>query len=68
MQEGSYAVVQSAIENLKSVEVRDASGSLISKAQGDGSQRLMTKIMSGVQIVSIELTDGGRASYKMMFN
>lgn len=68
MQEGSYAVVQSAIENLKSVEVRDASGSLISKVQGDGSQRLMTKIMSGVQIVSIELTDGGRASYKMMFN
>lgn len=68
MQEGSYAVVQSAIENLKSVEVRDASGCLISKVQGDGSQRLMTKIMSGVQIVSIELTDGGRASYKMMFN
>lgn len=68
MQEGSYAVVQSAIENLKSVEVRDASGSLISKVQGDGSQRLMTKITSGVQIVSIELTDGGRTSYKMMFN
>ena len=68
MQEGSYAVVQSAIENLKSVEVRDASGRLISKVQGDGSQRLRTKITSGVQIVSIELTDGGRASYKMMFN
>lgn len=68
MQEGSYAVVQSAIENLKSVEVCDASGSLISKVQGDGSQRLMTKITSGVQIVSIELTDGGRTSYKMMFN
>lgn len=68
MQEGSYAVVRSAADNLKSVEVRDASGRLISKAQGDGSQRLMTKITSGVQIVSIELTDGGRASYKMMFN
>lgn len=68
MQEGSYAVVQSAIENLKSVEVRDASGRLISKVQGDGSQRLRTKITSGVQIVSVELTDGGRASYKMMFN
>lgn len=68
MQEGSYAVVQSAIENLKSVEVRDASGKLISEVQGDGSQRLRTKITSGVQIVSIELTDGGRASYKMMFN
>ena len=68
MQEGSYAVVQSAIENLKSVEVRDASGKLISEVQGDGSQRLRTKIMSGVQIVSIELTDSGRASYKMMFN
>lgn len=68
MQEGSYAVVQSAIENLKSVEVRDASCRLISKVQGDGSQRLRTKITSGVQIVSIELTDGGRASYKMMFN
>ena len=68
MQEGSYAVVQSAIENLKSVEVRDVSGKLISEVQGDGSQRLRTKITSGVQIVSIELTDGGRASYKMMFN
>lgn len=68
MQKGSYAVVLSAIENLKSVEVRDVSGKLISEVQGDGSQRLMTKIMSGVQIVSIELTDGGRASYKMMFN
>ena len=68
MQEGSYAVVQSAIENLKSVEVCDASGKLISEVQGDGSQRLRTKITSGVQIVSIELTDGGRASYKMMFN
>lgn len=68
MQEGSYAVVQSAINNLKSVEVRDVSGKLISEVQGDGSQRLRTKITSGVQIVSIELTDGGRASYKMMFN
>lgn len=68
MQEGSYAVVQSAINNLKSVEVCDASGCLISEVQGDGSQRLRTKITSGVQIVSIELTDGGRASYKMMFN
>lgn len=68
MQEDSYAVVQSAIENLKSVEVRDVSGKLISEVQGDGSQRLRTKITSGVQIVSIELTDGGRASYKMMFN
>ena len=68
MQKGSYAVVLSAIENLKSVEVRDVSGKLISEVQGDGSQRLRTKITSGVQIVSIELTDGGRASYKMMFN
>ena len=68
MQEGSYAVVQSAIDNLKSVEVCDVSGKLISEVQGDGSQRLRTKITSGVQIVSIELTDGGRASYKMMFN
>lgn len=68
MQQGEFVVVESAAENLRSVEVHDLSGRLISKAQGNATHSLKTKIDNGIQIVSIVLTDGETMSYKLMFN
>ena len=66
MQEGRYVVVKSAIANLRSVEVRDLSGLLVDKVQGDAALQLKAKTGTGVQIVTVGKADGESKSYKIV--
>ena len=66
MKEGRYVVVKSAIANLRSVEVRDLSGLLVDKVQGDAALQLKAKTGTGVQIVTVGKADGESKSYKIV--
>lgn len=68
VQEGSSVLVQSASGQLKSVKVIDLNGRIISRVQGNGSRCLKASIVSGIQIIHIELTDGSSKDYKMIFH
>lgn len=68
MQEGQYVVVRSADNNLSGVEIVDTNGILVSKAHGEATNQLRTRIAHGIQVVRITMAHGERKSYKMMFN
>ena len=68
MQEGQYVVVRSADNNLSGVEIVDTNGILVSKAHGEATNQLRTRIAHGIHVVRITMAHGERKSYKMMFN
>lgn len=64
MQEGQYVVVRSADNNLSGVEIVDTNGILVSKAHGEATNQLRTRIAHGIQVVRITMAHGERKSYK----
>lgn len=68
VQNGAFAVVQSAAADLKSVEVLDMNGQLIGRYPDIDSRQARVSVTSGIQIVRITFSNGNTQSYKMIFN